>query len=171
MLIELGKSGVWLRHQMIIVVLRQFIKIVNKTSFYLKYYFKKNCLVQDSNVVSKCTVWQIPTDSPNDEPSSPTIDDSSNQLHQPLRKKFDLHVPNSNMIEYKKKIRKTPISSNFNLVLNGKLMVSELQRLVKQIFTYGMSNNMKPHKFLQLVQLIQKVVQFINSLVVDGIHI
>ena len=56
-------------------------------------------LVQDSNVVSKCSVWQIPTDSTHDESSSPTIDESSNQLHQPLRKRFDLNVPNSNMIE------------------------------------------------------------------------
>lgn len=50
-------------------------------------------------MVSKCTVWQIPIDLPHDEPSSPTIDDSTNQLHQPLRKKFDLSVPNSNIIE------------------------------------------------------------------------
>ncbi len=56
-------------------------------------------LVQDSNVVSKCTVWQIPNDSTNDEPSSPTIDEPSNQLHQPLRKRFDLNIPNSNIIE------------------------------------------------------------------------
>ncbi len=56
-------------------------------------------LVQDSTVVSKCTVWQIPIDSPNDEPSSPIIDESSNQLHQPLRKRFDLNIPNSNIIE------------------------------------------------------------------------
>ena len=56
-------------------------------------------LVQDSAVISRCTVWQIPLDSSHDEPSSPTVDDSSNQLHQPLRKRFDLNVPNSNMIE------------------------------------------------------------------------
>jgi hypothetical protein len=92
---------------MIIVVLQQFIKIVilSKKKF-LKEKKKKFLLflVQDSNVVSKCTVWQIPTDPSNDEPSSPTIDDSSNQLHQPLRKRFDLNVLNSNIIEYEKKI-------------------------------------------------------------------
>ena len=38
-------------------------------------------------------------------------------------------------------------------------MVNELQQLVKQISIYGMSNNMIHHKYHQLVQLIQKVVQ------------
>lgn len=170
MLIERGKFGVWLRHPMIIVVLRQFIKIV------IWSIWKKNCfyfmLVQDSNVVSKCTVWQIPNDSTNDEPSSPTIDEPSNQLHQPLRKRFDLNIPNSNVIEYKKKFfyEKSEYVF-FLLVSNGKPMVNESLRLVKQIFLYGMSNNMIHHKYPQLVLLIQKAVLFINYLVVDGIHI
>jgi hypothetical protein len=70
-----------------------------KRFFFFVLRKKCFCLVQDSNVVSKCTVWQIPVDSTNDESSSPTMDDSSYQLHQPLRKRFDLNVPNSNMIE------------------------------------------------------------------------
>ncbi|CAF1021276.1 unnamed protein product [Adineta ricciae] len=55
--------------------------------------------IQDSNIVSKCTVWQIPFDSNTEEGNSPTIDASTNQLHQPLRKRFDLNVPNTNIID------------------------------------------------------------------------
>jgi len=56
--------------------------------------------VEDSNVVSRCSIWQIPHQSSNDEPNSPTIDESSSQLHQPLRKKFDLNVsPKTNLID------------------------------------------------------------------------
>ena len=56
----------------------------------------------------------------------------------------------------------------FNLVLNGKQMVNELEQLVKQISTYGMLNTLIHHKFYRLAR---KMALFINCPVADGIHI
>ncbi|CAF0738867.1 unnamed protein product [Didymodactylos carnosus] len=46
--------------------------------------------VQDTSVVQKCSVWEIPQQT---SAGGTTIDDS--QIHQPLQKRFDLQIPNA----------------------------------------------------------------------------
>jgi len=47
--------------------------------------------VQDTTVIQKCTVWEIPP-----EQTSPTqINIDESLTHQPLKKRYDLHLPNT----------------------------------------------------------------------------
>lgn len=98
--IERGKSGEWARRQPNIVGSQRFInKVGDRQRNATRLNEPSRFLVQNSNTTSLCSVWQIPNDSSSDDLNSPTIDEASDQLHQPLRKRFDLNVPNSNMIE------------------------------------------------------------------------